>query len=74
MNFDFFPCVLGKGVVHNFSVNTLLANVALELTILLAFVVVGDVRLDEALKLHQGVVSLILEKVIFLFGRRLSFC
>ena len=72
MNFDFLPCVLGKGVVHNFSVNTFLADVSLELTILL--VVVGDVRLNEALKLHEGVVSLVLEEITFLFGRRLNFC
>ena len=58
MNFDFFPCVLGKGVIHDFSVNTFLADMSLELTILMVFV--GDVRLDESLKLHQGVVSLIL--------------
>ena len=72
MNFDFLPCVLGKGVVHNFSVNTFLADVSLELTILL--VLVGDVRLNEALKLHEGVVSLVLEEIILLFGRRLNFC
>ena len=72
MNFDFLPSVLGKGVVHHFPVYAFLADLALKLTIMLAFV--GDVGLNEALKLHQRVVSLILEEIILWFRRRLNFC
>ena len=34
----------------------------------------ADMSTEEALKLHEGVVSLVLEEITFLFGRRLNFC